>query len=85
MLKLEKTNYKIIADTREKDLFITEIVHKNGIQTVRRKLDTGDYMIQHSSGYIAPVIIERKAHIDELIGNFLDHRKDKNGNRSYIR
>ena len=42
-------------------------------------------MIQHSSGYIAPVIIERKAHVDELIGNLLDHRKDKNGNNRFIR
>ena len=67
MLKLEKTNYKIIVDSREQDLFNYKIFNKNGIQTVRRKLDTGDYMIQHISGYIPPVVVERKSSIQDFL------------------
>lgn len=85
MLKLSNTDYKIITDTREKDLLIPQILHKNGIQTVRRKLDTGDYAIEYKDGYMPPVVVERKAHIDELIGNLLDNRKDVNGNNRFIR
>ena len=82
---MQLNDYKILYDSREKDLFIPQVLYKNEIQVIRRKLDTGDYAIQHISGYIAPVIIERKAHVDELIGNLLDHRKDKNGNNRFIR
>ena len=85
MLKLSNTDYKIITDTREKDLLIPQILHKNGIRTVRRKLDTGDYAIEYKDGYMPPVVVERKAHIDELIGNLLDNRKDVNGNNRFIR
>ena len=85
MLKLDTKNYKIITDTREKDLLIPQILNRNGIATERRKLDTGDYMIQYKDGYMPPVVVERKACLDELIGNLLDHRKDKNGNNRFIR
>ena len=85
MLKLNETNYKVLYDTREQNLFIPSVLHKNGIQVERKKLQTGDYMIQHSSGYIPPVVVERKACLDELIGNLLDHRKDKNENNRFIR
>ena len=83
MLKIE--DYAIIYDTREQDLFIPQILHKNGIQTVRKKLDTGDYAIQYKDGYMPPVVVERKAHVDELASNLLDRRKDEEGNNRFIR
>ena len=85
MLKINAEDYAIIYDTREQDIFIPQILRKNGIQTIRRKLDTGDYAIQYRDGYIPPVVIERKASCDELISNMLDHRKDANGNNRFIR
>lgn len=84
MLKINAEDYAIIYDTREQDIFIPQILRKNGIQTVRRKLDTGDYAIQKGE-YMPPVIVERKACLDELIGNLLDNRKDANGNNRFIR
>ena len=85
MLKINAEDYAIIYDTREQDIFIPQILRKNGIQTIRRKLDTGDYAIQYRDGYIPPVVIERKACLDELIGNMLDNRKDADGNNRFIR
>lgn len=79
MLKINAEDYAILYDTREQDIFIPQILRKNGIQTIRRKLDTGDYMIQYKDGYIPPVVVERKSCINELIGNLLDNRKDEQG------
>lgn len=85
MLKIDNKDYRILVDSREQDLFIPQILNRNGIETERKKLDTGDYMIQYKDGYMPPVVVERKAHIDELIGNLLDNRKDENGNNRFIR
>ena len=85
MLKINAEDYAILYDTREQDIFIPQILRKNGIQTIRRKLDTGDYAIQYRDGYIPPVVVERKACLDELIGNMLDSRKDADGNNRFIR
>lgn len=85
MLKIDNEDYTVIFDTREQDLFIPAVLHKKGIQVKRQKLDTGDYAIEYKDGFRPPVVIERKAHIDELIGNMLDHRKDTNGNNRFIR
>lgn len=85
MIKIDNKDYRILVDSREQDLFIPQILNRNGIETERKKLDTGDYMIQYKDGYIPPVVVERKAHIDELIGNMLDNRKDENGNNRFIR
>ena len=85
MLKINAEDYAILYDTREQDIFIPQILCKNGIQTIRRKLDTGDYAIQYRDGYIPPVVIERKACLDELIGNMLDNRNDADGNNWFIR
>lgn len=85
MLKINAEDYRIIVDSREQDIFIPQILRKNGIQTIRRKLDTGDYAIQYRDGYMPPVVIERKACLDELIGNMLDNRKDADGNNRFIR
>lgn len=85
MLKIDKKDYKIIYDTREQDIFIPSVLHKNGIQMERRKLQTGDYLIEYKDGYMPKVVIERKACLDELIGNLLDRRKDTNGNNRFMR
>lgn len=85
MFKIDNEDYTVIFDTREQDLFIPAVLHKKGIQVKRQKLDTGDYAIQYKDGYMPPVVIERKASCDELIGNMLDHRKDTNGNNRFIR
>ena len=85
MLKINAEDYAILYDTREQDIFIPQILRKNGIQTIRRKLDTGDYAIEYKDGFRPPVVVERKASCDELIGNMLDHRKDTNGNNRFIR
>ena len=85
MLKIDAKDYAIIYDSREKDLFLTAVLHKNGIQTVRKKLDTGDYAIQYKDGYMPPVVIERKATLDELASNLRDRRKDEEGNNRFIR
>ena len=85
MLKINAEDYAILYDTREQDIFIPQILCKNGIQTIRRKLDTGDYAIQYRDGYMPPVVVERKACLDELIGNMLDSRKDADGNNRFIR
>lgn len=85
-MKLKNEDYEIICDTREQDTFIQDTLTKNGIQTVREKLDTGDYAIRYKNNYTPKVLIERKASIDELIGNLLDATsKDEEGNNRFIR
>lgn len=85
MFKIDNEDYTVIFDTREQDLFIPAVLHKKGIQVKRQKLDTGDYAIEYKDGFRPPVVVERKASCDELIGNMLDHRKDTNGNNRFIR
>ena len=68
---MKKINYKILADTREKDLHILNTFEKNNIPYERKSLRTGDYMIE-SDGFIPKITIERKASIDELLQNLID-------------
>lgn len=49
------------------------------------KINAEDYAIEYKDGFRPPVVVERKASCDELIGNMLDHRKDTNGNNRFIR
>lgn len=85
-MKIKNEDYEIICDTREQDVFIQETLEKNNIRTVRKKLETGDYAIRYKNEYIPNVLIERKANIDELIGNLLDAAsKDEEGNNRFIR
>ena len=85
-MKLQPNDYEIIFDTREQDIFIPSVLAGKGIQVKREKIDTGDYRIRCiSNGYIPPVTVERKACIDELIGNMLDSRKDENGHNRFAR
>lgn len=81
-----ESNYEILYDTREQDIFIPKVLDMKGIKVKREKIDIGDYRIRCiSNGYMPPVTVERKACIDELIGNMLDRRKDENGNNRFIR
>ena len=59
-------------------LFFTEQAGASG-------QETGDYRIIYKDGYMPPVTVERKACIDELIGNILDNRKDESGNNRFVR
>ncbi|MFB9988923.1 ERCC4 domain-containing protein [Bacillus benzoevorans] len=69
----------ILIDTREQNYsHIIEFFNSRKIPYMNKKLDVGDYavMIPKNEGMgilrdlHIPVVIERKAHIDELIGNF---------------
>lgn len=85
-MKLNPSDYEVIFDTREQDIFIPSVLAGKGVNVKREKIDTGDYKIRCiSNGYMPPVTVERKACIDELIGNILDNRKDENGNNRFIR
>ena len=82
-----KIKYKIIIDTREKQIdHIEKAFKKNNIDYIRRTLPIGDYIIEGPNGYVPNVVIERKASIDELVGNLLDKATvDENGNNRFTR
>lgn len=62
----------IIIDTREKKIdHITKFFLQNNIPFKRQKLEFGDYAIE---GYENILVIERKAHIDEISLNFFKNR-----------
>ena len=84
---MEKINFKIIIDTREKEIdHIIKAFKKNNIKYERRALPIGDYIVEGPSGYVPNVTIERKASIDELIANLLDKSTvDENGNNRFTR
>lgn len=69
---MNKIDFKIICDSREKEnLNILKTFEKHNIAYEVRALPIGDYIIQTLNGYVAPVIIERKKNINEIIGNIL--------------
>lgn len=82
-----KIKYKVIVDTREKNIeHIIKAFEKNNIKYERRALPIGDYIVESLEGYVPNIVIERKASIDELVGNLLDtSTKDENGNNRFIR
>ena len=84
---MNKINFKIIIDTREKQIdHIIKAFEKNDVKYERRALAIGDYIIEGPRGYVPNVVIERKASIDELVGNLLDtSTKDENGNNRFTR
>lgn len=84
---MKEIKYKIIIDTREKQIdHIEKAFKKNNIDYIRRTLPIGDYIIEGSNGHVPNVVIERKASIDEIISNLLDtSTKDENGNNRFIR
>lgn len=70
----EAFKYKIICDSREKEnLHILDQFKKHNIPYEVRGLATGDYRIQTlDRNFVSPVVIERKASIEELISNILE-------------
>lgn len=84
---MKEIKYKIIIDTREKNIeHIVKAFEKNNIKYERRALAIGDYIVEGLGGYVPNVVIERKASIDELAGNLLDTAtKDENGNNRFTR
>lgn len=82
-----KIKYKIIIDTREKQIdHILKAFEKNNISYERRALPIGDYIVEGSNGHVPNVVIERKNSIGEIISNLLDtSTKDENGNNRFIR
>lgn len=84
---MNNIKYKIIIDTREKQIdHIEKAFKKNNIDYIRRTLPIGDYIIEGPNGHVPNVVIERKNSIDEIISNLLDTAtKDENGNNRFIR
>lgn len=84
---MKEIKYKIIIDTREKQIdHILKAFEKNNISYERRALPIGDYIVEGPNGHVPNVVIERKASIDEIIGNLLDRAtRDENGNNRFIR
>lgn len=84
---MKEMKYFVVIDTREKQIdHILKAFKKNNIDYIRRTLPIGDYIIEGPRGYVPNVVIERKASIDELVGNLLDtSTKDENGNNRFIR
>lgn len=69
-----KIKYKVIVDTREKQIdHILKAFKKNNIDYTRRALPIGDYIIEGPNGHVPNVVIERK------------NSKDENGNNRFIR
>lgn len=84
---MNKIKYFVVIDTREKQIdHILKAFKKNNIDYTRRALPMGDYIIEGPNGHVPNVVIERKASIDELVGNLLDKATvDENGNNRFTR
>ena len=84
---MKEIKYFVVIDTREKQIdHILKAFKKNNIDYTRRALPMGDYIIEGPNGHVPNVVIERKASIDELVGNLLDtSTKDENGNNRFTR
>ena len=67
----------IIVDTREKvNSHVTKYFEKQGIPCVSRKIDTGDYSACVGALTLEKdIVIERKANLDEICGNFTVERE----------
>ena len=75
-LTAELKSLVIICDTREQDRHGTEWLEKNKVQTITRKLDTGDYSCQlGDQSFERDIVIERKHNLDEICGNFTIERE----------
>jgi ERCC4-type nuclease len=71
-----KTNLSLLIDTREKKIdHIKTFLDSNNIQYELKKLNVGDYSFTFNGiEYSEEIIIERKANIDEIVGNFTENR-----------
>ena len=65
--------YKILTDSREKrNEYILQAFKKHNVEYEIKKLNFGDYAIQDETGFRPNLVIERKASLDELIGNIFE-------------
>lgn len=70
---MNKINFKVIVDTREKEnLHILKAFEKNNIPYKKEKLNFGDYAIESEDGFRPNLVIEKKANLDELVGNIFE-------------
>ena len=66
----------IICDSREQDRHVSEWFEKHKVQTITRKLDTGDYSCQLGDMTMErEIVVERKHNLDEICGNFTVERE----------
>ena len=71
----ELRNLSIICDTRERDRHVESYLKKINVQTINRKLDTGDYSCQLGDiSFERDITVERKHNLDEICGNFTAER-----------
>lgn len=75
-LKKVLKNLVVLCDSREQvNKEITSYFERNGVQHVTRALETGDYSVMlGDSTFEDEVVIERKANLDEIAGNFTNGR-----------
>ena len=71
------TGLTIIADSREQvNHHLTSWLDSKGIQHTTRALETGDYSVMlDGETFEDEVVIERKANLDEIAGNFTTGRE----------
>lgn len=70
---MKEINFKVIVDTREKEnLHILKAFEKHNIVYKKEKLNFGDYAIENEDGFRPKLVIERKADLDELVGNIFE-------------
>ena len=66
----------IIVDTREQDCHCENWFKQNGIPTIRRKLEYGDYSAMLGEQTLEnDIFIERKMGLNEICGNFTTNRE----------
>ena len=70
-------DFTIICDSREQiNAHLTRYFDKQKIPHISRKLDTGDYSAQIGALSLErDIVIERKANLDEICGNFTVERE----------
>ena len=68
---------EIICDSREQvNGHVTKAFDKIGVKHIKRKLDAGDYSAQIGALSLErDIVIERKANLDEICGNFTVERE----------
>lgn len=66
----------VICDTREQDRHVEDYLAQTNIPHITRKLDTGDYSCAIDQiSFERDVVVERKANLDEICGNFTAERE----------
>jgi len=70
------TSFSVIIDTREQDKRIEKTLSVRNIPFKKRTLDFADFSFEwKGKSYEKEIVIERKASIDEIVGNFTKGRK----------